>query len=154
MARSDGHGFSFPQEAVMNKVRSRFFCHILLLLLVTPPRSASAHHSFAAEYDVNKPVTLQGTVRQFDWINPHAWIHLDVKDAHGNAVGWMVELGTPNVLVRRGFTKRSLEPGAEIVVQGYLAKNGENKINGGTLTFTDGTKLFVGGSSPNELPQK
>jgi len=132
----------------------RFFFLILFLLPVAPPGSASAHHSFAAEYDATKPVALRGTVRQVDWVNPHAWIHLDVKGADGNTVGWMVELGTPNVLVRRGFTKRSLEPGTAIVVQGYLAKNGENKVNGGTVTFTDGTKLFVGGSSPNELPQK
>ena len=138
----------------MNRLRSQIVVFISVLVLLVPPRSASAHHSFAAEYDASKPVTLRGTVTKVDWINPHAWLHLDVKGADGGTVAWMVELGTPNVLVRRGFTKRSLEPGAELVVQGYLAKNGENKANGGIVTFADGTKLFVGGSAPNEISQK
>ena len=138
----------------MSQLRSRFFLLIPLLLLLTPPRSASAHHSFAAEYDASKPVTLRGVVTKVDWINPHAWLHLEAKGADDGIVDWMVEMGTPNVLVRRGFTKKSLEPGIELVVQGYLAKNGEKKVNGGTVTFTDGTKLFVGGSGPNEVPQK
>ena len=138
----------------MSQLRSRFLWLIPLLLLLTPPRSASAHHSFAAEYDASKPVTLRGVVTKVDWINPHAWLHLEAKGADDGIVDWMVEMGTPNVLVRRGFTKKSLEPGTELVVQGYLAKNGEKKVNGGTVTFTDGTKLFVGGSGPNEVPQK
>jgi hypothetical protein len=124
------------------------------LLLLTALRLASAHHSFAAEYDAGKPVTLRGVITKVDWVNPHAWLHLDVKGTDGTTVAWMVEMGTPNVLIRRGFTKKSLEPGAELVVQGYLAKNGENKANGGTVTFADGTRLFVGGSAPNEVPQK
>jgi hypothetical protein len=124
------------------------------LLLLTALRLASAHHSFAAEYAAGKPVTLRGVITKVDWVNPHAWLHLDVKGTDGTTVAWMVEMGTPNVLIRRGFTKKSLEPGAELVVQGYLAKNGENKANGGTVTFADGTRLFVGGSAPNEVPQK
>jgi hypothetical protein len=138
----------------VSQLRSRFLWLIPLLLLLTPPRSASAHHSFAAEYDASKPVTLRGVVTKVDWINPHAWLHLEAKGADDGIVDWMVEMGTPNVLVRRGFTKKSLEPGTELVVQGYLAKNGDKKVNGGTVTFTDGTKLFVGGSGPNEVPQK
>jgi hypothetical protein len=138
----------------VSQLRSRFLWLIPLLLLLTPPRSASAHHSFAAEYDASKPVTLRGVVTKVDWINPHAWLHLEAKGADDGIVDWMVEMGTPNVLMRRGFTKKSLEPGTELVVQGYLAKNGEKKVNGGTVTFTDGTKLFVGGSGPNEVPQK
>jgi hypothetical protein len=138
----------------MSRLRSQIVLLIPALILLTTPRSASAHHSFAAEYDASKPVTLRGTVTRVDWVNPHAWLHLDVKGADGGTVAWMVELGTPNVLVRRGFTKKSLEPGAELIVQGYLAKNGENKANGGTVTFADGTQLFVGGSAPNEIPQK
>lgn len=137
----------------MSQLRSRFSLLIPLLLLL-PPRSASAHHSFAAEYDASKPVTVRGIVTRMDWVNPHAWLHLEVKGVDGGTVVWMVELGTPNVLVRRGFTKKSLEPGTEVVVQGYLAKNGENKVNGGTVTFADGTNLFAGGSAPNEVPQK
>jgi hypothetical protein len=113
-----------------------------------------AHHAFAAEFDINKPIKLQGTVTQMEWINPHAWIHLDVKGADGKTVNWMVEGGSPNILLRRGFSKKSLEVGAEIVVEGYRAKNGEAMANGANITFKDGKRLFLGGSSPEELPQK
>jgi hypothetical protein len=95
---------------------------------------------------------LKGTVTEMEWINPHAWIHMDVKGPDGKVASWMVETGSPNILLRRGFTKKSLEAGAEIVVQGYMAKEGENKINGGTVTFPDGKRLFLGGSNPDELP--
>ena len=112
-----------------------------------------AHHSFAAEFDLQKPVTLRGKVTQMEWINPHAWIHIDVVGPDGKVVSWMVEGGTPNILLRRGFTKKSLEAGTEIVVEGYQAKNGENRANGSNITFKDGKRLFLGGSNPNELPQ-
>jgi hypothetical protein len=111
-----------------------------------------AHHSFAAEFDIKKPVTLHGKVTQMEWINPHSWIHLDVVGPDGKVVSWMVEGGTPNILLRRGFTKKSLEVGTEIVVEGYQAKNGENRANGSNITFQDGKRLFIGGSNPNELP--
>jgi len=136
----------------MNQLRSRVLLPTLLLLLLTLPTAVAAHHSFTAQFDANKPVTVRGTVTKMDWINPHSWIHLESKDADGKTVTWMVELGTPNVLVRRGFTKKSLEAGTEIVVSGYQAKNGENKMNGGYVTFKDGTRLFVGGSGPGEAP--
>jgi hypothetical protein len=112
-----------------------------------------AHHSFAAEFDINKPVKLEGTVTSMEWINPHSWIHIDVKGPDGKTVNWMVEGGSPNILLRRGFTKKSLEPGTVIVVDGYQAKNGEYRANGSNITFTDGKRLFLGGSNPNELPQ-
>ena len=121
-----------------------------LLLAVTP---LWAHHSFAAEFDISKPVTLTGTVTQMEWINPHAWIHIDVKGPDGKITSWMVEGGSPNILLRRGFTKRSLETGTEIVITGYQAKSGENRANGANITFKDGKRLFLGGSNPNELPQ-
>jgi len=133
---------------------SRLVMSFALLLVLSSPTHVSAHHAFAAEFDINKPITLRGTVTKMDWINPHSWIHLEVTGADGKTVAWMIELGTPNVLVRRGFTKQSLQSGTEIVVAGYQAKNGENKINGGFVTFKDGTRLFAGGSAPNELPQK
>ena len=107
-----------------------------------------AHHSFSAEFDESKPVKLQGTVTKMEWVNPHAWIHIDVKGDDGKTVPWMIEAGTPNMMVRRGFTRQSLLPGAEIVVEGFLARDGTNKANGFSITFTDGRKLFVGGSAP------
>jgi hypothetical protein len=110
----------------------------------------SAHHSFTAQFDGTKPVTLTGTVIKMDWINPHAWIYMEVKGPDGKVATWMVETGSPNILLRRGFTKKSLEAGSEIVVRGYMAKDGENKINGGSVTFPDGKRLFLGGSNPDD----
>ena len=114
---------------------------------------AWGHHAFAAEFDINKPVKLEGVVTQMEWINPHAWIHLDVKGPDGKVTSWMVEGGSPNILLRRGFTKKSLEKGTAVVVEGYRAKNGESMANGANITFKDGKRLFLGGSSPEELPQ-
>jgi Family of unknown function (DUF6152) len=113
-----------------------------------------AHHSFAAEFDVTKPVKLQGTVTKMEWINPHSWIHIDVKGPDGTVTSWMVEGGSPNSLLRRGFTKHSLEPGTEIVVEGYQAKDGANRANGRDLTFPDGKKLFIGTNPDEKAPDK
>jgi hypothetical protein len=122
--------------------------------LLVAASSAWAHHAFAAEFDINKPLKLQGVVTEMEWINPHAWIHLDVKGPDGKITSWMVEGGSPNILLRRGFTKKSLEKGTEVIVEGYAAKNGENRANGANITFKDGKRLFLGGSNPDELPQK
>ena len=105
-----------------------------------------AHHAFAAEFDAKRPVKLRGTVAKMEWINPHAWIHVDVKGEDGNVVSWMIEAGTPNTLFRRGFTKNSLAQGTEILVDGYQAKDGSNRANGRDVTFVDGRKLFLGSS--------
>ncbi len=105
-----------------------------------------AHHAFAAEFDAKRPVKLRGTVSKMEWINPHAWIHVDVKGEDGNVVSWMIEAGTPNTLFRRGFTKNSLAQGTEILVDGYQAKDGSNRANGRDVTFVDGRKLFLGSS--------
>ena len=105
-----------------------------------------AHHAFSAEFDADVPLKLEGTVTKVEWINPHAWIHIDVMKDNGQTEAWMIEGGTPNTLFRRGFTKNSLMPGAEIVVDGYQAKDGSMKANGRDLTFKDGRKLFMGSS--------
>jgi len=115
-------------------------------LMLMSAAALRAHHSFAAEFDANQPVQLKGTVVKVEWINPHTWIHLDVKKSDGSMERWMIEGGTPNTLLRRGLTKNSLPEGTELVVDGYKAKNGSNRANGRDLTFTDGRKLFMGSS--------
>jgi len=116
-----------------------------------------AHHSFAAEFDAKKPVKLRGTVTKMEWINPHSWIHIDVKTPDGKVEQWMVEGGAPNALLRRGWNKNSLLPGTEIFVEGFQAKDGALRANGRDITFPDGKKLFVGSSgigAPDERPEK
>jgi prepilin-type processing-associated H-X9-DG protein len=121
----------------------------IVLCLLVAPAPVVAHHAFAAEFDINTPVNLQGRVTMMEWVNPHAWIHLDVTLANGEVESWMVEGGSPNILLRRGFTKDSLLPGTEIAVEGYRAKNGLNRANGANITFADGRRLFLGGSNPD-----
>ena len=116
--------------------------------------SVSAHHAFAAEFDANKPVKFEGTVTKMQWINPHVWLHMDVKTPEGKVENWAFEAGTPNVLFRRGFTKNSLTAGTRIVIDGYRAKDGSRRANGRDITFPDGRKMFMGSSgtgAPYEL---
>jgi len=116
-----------------------------------------AHHSFAAEFDANQPITLSGTVTKMEWINPHAWIHMEVKKPDGTVENWEIETGNPSALIRRGFNKNSLPAGKEITVSGFRAKDGGLRANGRDLTFKDGKRLFVGSSgtgAPDERPDR
>jgi hypothetical protein len=104
---------------------------------------AAAHHSFSGEFDINQPIKLQGTITKVEWINPHAWIHMDVKKPDGSVESWAIEGGTPNTLFRRGFTRDSVKTGTVINVDGYRARDGSNKVNGRDVTLPDGKKLLM-----------
>ena len=117
-----------------------------VILFVLGTTSALAHHAFAAEFDANRPVNLEGTVTKMEWVNPHSWIHIDVKKPDGSVEKWMIEGGTPNTLLRRGLRKNDLPPGTVIKVEGFRAKDGEKRANGRNLTLPDGRALFFGSS--------
>jgi hypothetical protein len=118
----------------------------LLLGMSVAVSPVQAHHSFSAEYDNNKQVHLEGVVTQMEWINPHTWIHIDVTGPDGKVTSWMIEGGSPNILLRRGFNKGSLEKGQKISIDGFQAKDGSNRANGSNITYPDGKKLFLGSS--------
>jgi len=118
------------------------------------PAAAWAHHAFAAEFDQNKPIKVKGAVVKWELTNPHSWIHIDVKETDGKAVTWMIEGASPNNLYRLGFTKESLPPGTEILVEGYQAKDGSTRAVGKNITFNDGRKLFLGLSESETGPAR
>ena len=111
-----------------------------------------AHHSFAAEFDIDKPVKLQGVLTRMDWVNPHGWIYVDVKEADGKVVNWAIEAGGPTALLRRGLRKTDFPVGSEVMVDGYRAKSGAPRANGRTVTFKDGRNFFLGASDTPGAP--
>jgi hypothetical protein len=129
-------------------------CACVSAMLLGASATASAHHAFAAEFDSKKPIKFTGTVTKMLWVNPHAWIYMDVKQPDGTVEEWMIEAGTPNTLLRRGFTKESLQPGTEIVVDGFQAKDGARRANGRDVTLPNGKVLFIGSSGTGAPDEK
>jgi len=132
---------------------TRTLCAVVAVLLLTTTR-ISAHHSFSAEYDEKKLVTVSGVVTGFQWTNPHAWLYVDGKDDNGKAASWSFEMGSPNGLVHRGWTRTDLKKGDPTTVDGYAARNGSNTANARIVTLPDGRKLFGGFQSTPGAPAR
>lgn len=127
-------------------MRTRILISTIGVTLCLATGSLLAHHAFSAEFDANRPVNLRGTVTKTEWINPHSWIHIDVKSADGKVSSWAIECGAPNALLRRGLNKTSIPAGTQLVIDGYQAKDGSTTANARDITLPDGQKFFVGSS--------
>ena len=119
------------------------------LVLATEPPVMIAHHSFAAEYDANQPITLKGTLTKTEWVNPHGWIYVNVPGKDGKPVNWAIEFGSPNALLRRGLRKSDFPAGMEVTVKGFLSKDGSATVNASSVTLPDGRNLYTGSSNPS-----
>jgi hypothetical protein len=128
------------------------FVLILVAGVLLSTLTARAHHSFAAEFDINQPITLKGVLTKMEWVNPHGWIYIDVLE-NGKTVNWAIEAGGPTALLRRGLRKTDFPTGLEVVVEGYRAKSGAPKANGRTVTLKDGRNFFLGASDTPGAPQ-
>jgi hypothetical protein len=126
----------------------KLFAFLLAVSLLVGALPLAAHHAFAAEFDSNQPVTVKGTVTKVDWVNPHAWLYVDVKGADGKVVNWHFELGPPNALFRLGWKKDAIPAGTEVAITGFRAKAQDAVANGRSITLPDGRELFSGGSGP------
>jgi hypothetical protein len=128
-------------------MRIKLAVAIVVAGLLTGIAQLQAHHAFAAEFDVNRPLTLKGTLVKWEMVNPHSWFHVDIKDKDGKTSTWMIEGGSPNQLIRMGVTKTTVPVGTELVIEGYQAKDGTQKAVGRNFVLADGKRLFLGGSA-------
>ena len=132
--------------------------NLVVTLLATGLLAAAlpvwAHHAFSAEFDINRPLTLKGTLSKWEMINPHSWFHIDVTGPDGKVTEWMIEGGSPNALIRLGVTKNTVKIGTELTIEAYQAKEGTNKAVGRDFTLPDGSRLFLGGSAPGQPAEK
>jgi Family of unknown function (DUF6152) len=135
------------KEGLSMTIQRYFISAAAVLLAAAIP--AAAHHSFAAEFDANQPVTVRGAISKMDWVNPHSWIYVDAKNPDGTVTGWRFEMGPPNALLRMGWRKDSVAPGTQVEIQGYRAKSGEPVANAKYVKLPDGRELFSGGSGPD-----
>jgi hypothetical protein len=131
-------------------MRNRLNIFVTSLGLLATAAPITAHHSFTAEYDAAKPVTLTGTVTKVEWMNPHARFYIDVKDDSGTVTSWELELGSPNALMRLGWTRNSMKPGEVVTVEGSLAKDGSKLANARKITLADGRKVFAGSAADSD----
>ena len=125
-------------------MRIRIVLAVAGMALAAAAQPAWSHHAFASEFDAKKPVKFTGTVTKMEWINPHAWMHVDVKKPDGTVEKWMIEAGSPNSLFRRGINKNTVQVGMQVVVDGYQARDGSRRANGRDVTLPEGRKLFLG----------
>jgi hypothetical protein len=125
-------------------MRRNFILPVVAIALLALASQVVAHHAFSAEFDANKAVKLRGSVTKMDWINPHAWMHISVRNPDGSVTNWMIELGPPNALIKRGWSRNSIPVGTEVIVDGYQAKDGALRANGRDVTLPDGKKMFAG----------
>ena len=135
-------------------MRSMVVAGLLIVGFMGSGAAVDAHHAFAAEFDAKRPVHLKGILTGMEWVNPHSWLHVDVKNPDGTTESWMIEAGTPNSLFRRGITRQTLTVGVEIVIDGYQAKSGARRANGRDITFPDGRKFFLSSSSSEGAPPR
>ena len=133
-------------------MKTKLALGIAALGMVFASVPAMAHNSFAAEFDSNKPIKLTGSVTKIEWMNPHAYFYIDVKDASGKVENWGLEMGSPNGLMRQGWTRKSMKVGDEVTVEGSMAKDGSKIANARTVTLGDGTRLFAASSQTTQQP--
>ena len=134
-------------------MRSRLMIWICGCGLALLPSTLSAHHSFAAEYDANKPVTLKGKVTKVDWVNPHSWVHIDVTDSNGKVTNWSCETAPPNILYRQGWRPNSLKEGDEVTIEGFAAKDATATMTANSVTLANGRKMFAGSNTDGAPPE-